>query len=678
MDATRRNFIVGPIGVTHSFKSVDTMKLQLEGDFFKGYLALQKTGDIRITHVDPEIFDALCRYSNDPDKFVARKLSIDQLIEMAVAADYFIMDNLLKKVKNLLRCRIRAGNVWSVLNELYVYPTIVDVCNKTLTEKSHQCIQEINRKKISMESWLYFLQLSHLTVSEEVDLIKATLKISRHNYFDKTWLSASLPYLRLLTLENKNHLKYLISFGKTISTQAREALEWKVTNNSADGPWKDIFKLPKYCPIQEKRVPKSGIISFEWKNSRRPYSTLPNATIEYLFSSIAAIKITGLQFALEGNFSCDCKIRKKHKYECSIQKHVRQIVQITQKIYCANQNSFATTSQTFPIEESYRKGGLDLATPPSPYRSSASSTASGPAAAPQSQQQAAMSSYMHVPQLAGHHGAAATAAAFPAQYCNGTDIAAYGDMRNSAAAAAGWYGATANDPRFASEYMISRLMGSSASAAASMNMNMPNMPSLSTCSVSADTKPMQFPLTQRRKRRVLFTQAQVYELERRFKQQKYLSAPEREHLASLIHLTPTQVKIWFQNHRYKCKRQAKEKAMAEQNAQNQAQSSPRRVAVPVLVKDGKPCSGNNDPSAGRGAIGASPVSGQSPPSACSHSHSPAGSAALLQQQQQQQPCSSTASLLTNMAYQRQHNLMNQHQQQANMCSSYLPLQGRAW
>ncbi|KAB1262182.1 Homeobox protein Nkx-2.4 [Camelus dromedarius] len=35
---------------------------------------------------------------------------------------------------------------------------------------------------------------------------------------------------------------------------------------------------------------------------------------------------------------------------------------------------------------------------------------------------------------------------------------------------------------------------------------------------------------------------------------------EREHLASMIHLTPTQVKIWFQNHRYKMKRQAKDKA----------------------------------------------------------------------------------------------------------------------
>lgn len=53
----------------------------------------------------------------------------------------------------------------------------------------------------------------------------------------------------------------------------------------------------------------------------------------------------------------------------------------------------------------------------------------------------------------------------------------------------------------------------------------------------------------KRKRRVLFSKQQTYELERRFRQQRYLSAPEREHLASIIRLTPTQVKIWFQNHR---------------------------------------------------------------------------------------------------------------------------------
>ncbi|CAM9132721.1 unnamed protein product [Lampetra planeri] len=64
-----------------------------------------------------------------------------------------------------------------------------------------------------------------------------------------------------------------------------------------------------------------------------------------------------------------------------------------------------------------------------------------------------------------------------------------------------------------------------------------------------------------RKRRVLFSRAQTSELERRFRQQRYLSAPEREHLAGLIQLTPTQVKIWFQNHRYKVKRARAERRL---------------------------------------------------------------------------------------------------------------------
>ncbi|NWV00883.1 NKX26 protein, partial [Upupa epops] len=89
---------------------------------------------------------------------------------------------------------------------------------------------------------------------------------------------------------------------------------------------------------------------------------------------------------------------------------------------------------------------------------------------------------------------------------------------------------------------------------------------------------------QQRKPRVLFSQAQVFELERRFKQQKYLSAPEREQLATVLKLTSTQVKIWFQNRRYKCKRQRQDKSL-ELAAHP---LPPRRVAVPVLVRDGKP------------------------------------------------------------------------------------------
>ncbi|XP_029962782.1 homeobox protein Nkx-2.3 [Salarias fasciatus] len=99
----------------------------------------------------------------------------------------------------------------------------------------------------------------------------------------------------------------------------------------------------------------------------------------------------------------------------------------------------------------------------------------------------------------------------------------------------------------------------------------------------------------RRKPRVLFSQAQVFELERRFKQQRYLSAPEREHLASSLKLTSTQVKIWFQNRRYKCKRQRQDKSLEIAGHHHHHHHAPppppppRRVAVPVLVRDGRPC-----------------------------------------------------------------------------------------
>ncbi|XP_043462214.1 homeobox protein Nkx-2.3-like [Leptopilina heterotoma] len=90
----------------------------------------------------------------------------------------------------------------------------------------------------------------------------------------------------------------------------------------------------------------------------------------------------------------------------------------------------------------------------------------------------------------------------------------------------------------------------------------------------------------KRKPRVLFSQTQVYELEQRFKHQRYLSAPEREMLAQNLKLTSTQVKIWFQNRRYKNKRARLEDA---EKIQTQKTSQPlKKISIPVLIKDGKP------------------------------------------------------------------------------------------
>ncbi|XP_063236713.1 homeobox protein Nkx-3.2-like, partial [Bacillus rossius redtenbacheri] len=97
-------------------------------------------------------------------------------------------------------------------------------------------------------------------------------------------------------------------------------------------------------------------------------------------------------------------------------------------------------------------------------------------------------------------------------------------------------------------------------------------------------------LESRKKRsRAAFSHAQVYELERRFNQQRYLSGPERADLAHALKLTETQVKIWFQNRRYKTKR--KQLQLHDQAGAAASRGNPpsaKRVAVKVLVRDDQP------------------------------------------------------------------------------------------
>ncbi|XP_037343338.1 NK2 homeobox 4a isoform X3 [Pungitius pungitius] len=255
---------------------------------------------------------------------------------------------------------------------------------------------------------------------------------------------------------------------------------------------------------------------------------------------------------------------------------------------------FSVTDILSPIEETYKKfsamdGAGNLTSPLGAYRQPQVQTGMQQ----HSMGHNAVATTYHMPHAVSQFSHSAMGG-----YCNGSignmgDLPSYQEsMRNSAAT--GWYSSNP-DPRYST---ISRFMGPST------GMNMSGMGGLSGMADATKSMPV-LHAAPRRKRRVLFSQAQVYELERRFKQQKYLSAPEREHLASMIHLTPTQVKIWFQNHRYKMKRQAKDKATQQLQQQQQQQDgnlcqqqaqSPRRVAVPVLVKDGKPCqNGSNTP-----------------------------------------------------------------------------------
>ncbi|CAG9809391.1 unnamed protein product [Chironomus riparius] len=86
--------------------------------------------------------------------------------------------------------------------------------------------------------------------------------------------------------------------------------------------------------------------------------------------------------------------------------------------------------------------------------------------------------------------------------------------------------------------------------------------------------------SRKKRSRAAFSHAQVFELERRFAVQRYLSGPERTELAKSLRLTETQIKIWFQNRRYKTKR----KQIQQHEAAIMA-ATKRVVPVQVLVRD---------------------------------------------------------------------------------------------
>ena len=97
----------------------------------------------------------------------------------------------------------------------------------------------------------------------------------------------------------------------------------------------------------------------------------------------------------------------------------------------------------------------------------------------------------------------------------------------------------------------------------------------------------------KKKTRTVFSRTQVYQLETTFDLKRYLSSSERAALAVQLHLTETQVKIWFQNRRNKWKRQI----AAELDAANAAHGSQaqRLLKVPLLYHEASLRSGHGFP-----------------------------------------------------------------------------------
>lgn len=87
------------------------------------------------------------------------------------------------------------------------------------------------------------------------------------------------------------------------------------------------------------------------------------------------------------------------------------------------------------------------------------------------------------------------------------------------------------------------------------------------------------PPKKRRKSRTAFTNQQIYELEKRFLYQKYLTPADRDEIAQNLGLTNAQVITWFQNRRAKLKRDLEEIKADMVAAKTVSTSIPQRSPV---------------------------------------------------------------------------------------------------
>lgn len=120
----------------------------------------------------------------------------------------------------------------------------------------------------------------------------------------------------------------------------------------------------------------------------------------------------------------------------------------------------------------------------------------------------------------------------------------------------------------------------------------------------------------RRKSRTAFTNHQIYELEKRFLYQKYLSPADRDQIAQQLGLTNAQVITWFQNRRAKLKRDLEEMKADVESAKKLGPSGQMDiVALAELEQNSEASGGGGGGGGGCGRAKSRPGSPALPPGA---------------------------------------------------------------
>ncbi|KAJ8275632.1 hypothetical protein COCON_G00073840, partial [Conger conger] len=106
-------------------------------------------------------------------------------------------------------------------------------------------------------------------------------------------------------------------------------------------------------------------------------------------------------------------------------------------------------------------------------------------------------------------------------------------------------------------------------------------PSGETPSSASESETEQGSAHRRKARRVrtIFSEQQLFALEKKFQRQKYLSTPDRSDLARSLDLTQLQVKTWYQNRRMKWKKMVLKRG---QKSPTKPKGRPKKNSIPSM------------------------------------------------------------------------------------------------
>ncbi|XP_065353424.1 kelch-like ECH-associated protein 1B [Cloeon dipterum] len=171
---------------------------------------------VTIKDIKPKIFYFLLRFAYTMD-VAEEEICFEDLLELAVAANKYLMSNLQKVCIDIARKRLTPIKVFAAeyVADLLGENKLVEDCHKIIKSSAASALLSKCFLSISKERLLCLLDSDKLNISSEMSLVNACIRWANFNHaqnVDAT-LRSFLPKLRLLTLSPQEFSANIDSFS---------------------------------------------------------------------------------------------------------------------------------------------------------------------------------------------------------------------------------------------------------------------------------------------------------------------------------------------------------------------------------------------------------------------------------------------------------------------------------